>query len=180
MILNVDDVKQFLGITITTDDDLLLELTRAVIKQTENKCNRTFEADEYTEYYDGKYSSELQLNVYPVSALTSVHDDVDRVYGSDTLIDSSDLVLYGEEGIIYYDGDVFSDGRKNVKVVYTAGYTVNTIPPDLKQGLIELIGASYIEAKGGINAIESETTTYKPYNLRKHGDLLTDKYIRYV
>ena len=87
----------------------------------------TFENNTYTHYFDGDGSDRLQLRVAPANTITSVHVDVDREYGSDSLVASSDYELFTDEGLLLLKTDSdqgsFSTGYRSVKVVYTAGFT---------------------------------------------------------
>ncbi len=90
----------------------------------------TFENNTYTHYFDGDGSDKLELRVVPANTITSVYVDVDRSYGSDTLVASSDYTLDTRLGLLILETDSdqgsFSTGYRSVKVTYTAGFT--TIP----------------------------------------------------
>jgi hypothetical protein len=87
----------------------------------------TFENNTYTHYFDGDGSDRLNLRIRPANTITSVHVDVDREYGSDELVASSDYELFTDEGLLLLKTDSdqgsFTRGYRSVKVVYTAGYT---------------------------------------------------------
>ena len=87
----------------------------------------TFENNTYTHYFDGDGSDTLQLRVVPANTISSVYVDVDRSYGSDTLVDSGDYTLDSDLGLLLLDTDSdqgsFTTGYRSVKVTYTAGFT---------------------------------------------------------
>ena len=87
----------------------------------------TFENNTYTHYFDGDGSDRLQLRVIPANTITTVHVDVDRAYGSSTLVASGDYTLDSDLGLLLLDTDsaqgAFTAGYRSVKVVYTAGFT---------------------------------------------------------
>lgn len=93
-------------------------------------CKRNFISREYTEQLDGKGREVIFLKNRPITAVESVHDDINGDFNSDTLITSDYYTLYGDEGMIklkkdtnYFDTKTcFQDGSRNVQVVYTAGY----------------------------------------------------------
>ena len=95
-----------------------------------NSNQSTFENNTYTHYFDGDGTDVLYLRVVPVNTITSVHVDVNRAYGSSTLVDSSDYAIDTALGLLLLNTDstqgAFNRGYRSVKVVYTAGYT--TIP----------------------------------------------------
>ena len=76
----------------------------------------------YTEALDGNGESIIRLSYRPVLALTSV--TIDSV-----AIATADVTVYSDGDLYYASG--FSSGRKNVTVVYAAGYGA-TVPDDLK------------------------------------------------
>lgn len=96
-----------------------------------------------TETYNGSGTSRLLVRHTPIIAVTSVHVDAARTFGSSALVASTDYVADLESGIIEILPEqsvanvITSHGRwprgtKNVQVIYTAGYT--SIPDDLKLG----------------------------------------------
>ena len=95
----------------------------------------------------------LYTREYPIASVTSLHDDSDRTYGSDTLIAASEYVWY-RNGKIELDGGCFCRGLKNIKAVYNAGYS--PVPMDLQRLATEWVILSF---KGlnrlGISSISS-------------------------
>lgn len=58
--------KNYAGVTITTDDDLLDDLVNRATSAIENYCDRKFTYDTYRERYDGDGTTDLLLNQYPI------------------------------------------------------------------------------------------------------------------
>src|SRR3990167_2488295 len=95
--------------------------------------NRKLEAkryltDPYYSYLDGNNERYIYVPQYPVSYVSSVNIDNDRVFGSGTLVASADLFWY-PNGKLVLEGDNFSGGtsfgggsiarrRRNVLVDY--------------------------------------------------------------
>lgn len=123
-------VKRYLKVTGSDDDTLIGELIDGVEGMIEDYVGWelfTVEAS-YTEYQNGMGENRLTLKRWPASAITTLHDDLERIYGDDTLISSDDYTLHTDSGIIQLDGSlILSTGNLNVKIVYTAGYA--TLPP---------------------------------------------------
>jgi hypothetical protein len=98
-----------------------------------NGNQSTFENNTYTHYFDGDGTDRLYLRVAPVNTITTLHVDVNRAYGSSTLVASSDYTIDTPMGLLILETDSaqgsFSTGYRSVKVVYTAGYT--SIPDGL-------------------------------------------------
>ena len=155
------EFKDYLNITgdDNTKDNLIHDLIGRVSKAFETYCGRSFVQETFTEYYDGDGMNQIFLDHYPVQSITSLHDDSDWVWGSDTLIASSNYRIMDERSIVY-DG-MFSTSRQSVKVVYVAGYS--TIPTDLKQVCIEEVARLFKRAEN-INvqnrSNDTETVTY--------------------
>lgn len=90
--------------------------------------------------YDGDGSNSLWTKQFPLNTITTIHQDADRTFGSDTLIAASDYVFYST-GKILLPNDRWYVGAKTIKVVYNAGYA--TIPDDLKQACIAIVDYYY-------------------------------------
>lgn len=78
-----------------------------------------------TEYLDGD-TRFLPMRFWPLNAVTNIWDDIDHVWGDNTVIDSSNYWFpTGDDdrlGIIYMENWQLSIGDGNVKVTYTGGY----------------------------------------------------------
>lgn len=179
MITTITKVKSFLKISTTDEDDLLTMLLTAVDKDFKTRCKRDFESANYTEYYRGNGTSKLILRNYPISALTSVHDDLEREFESDTLIDADDLQISdADNGEIIYDGGIFTESEdvENVKVVYTAGYS--SVPSDVEMAVIKKTAYDYMQSGGLRNTTEEELTV--PSVLKKDYEETIKRYRRII
>lgn len=118
-------------------DSLITNASAAI----ESYCRRVFASASYTELHDGDGLRRIQtLDQFPVSVVTTLHDDPNREYGSGTLIDAVNYVTDLAEGIIKLDlGLRFARGVQNIQIVYTAGFAA--IPDDLQQATIRLVAA---------------------------------------
>lgn len=159
-ITSLASLRRYLQVDSTdvSDDHTFNELVMQVSKFIEGYCERSFISQSYTEYYNGNGSSELVLNHYPVTAITSCYDDTDRAWGADTAIPTTDLQISDRvPGLIIYDGGTFFDTMnlfkyavENIKITYTAGYAV--IPQDLEMAANMLCAYHYVLLKGSTNA----------------------------
>ena len=128
-------VREYIrALTGTAEDTLLNSLILRFDRVGSSYCGfptaanlSTFENNTYTHYFDGDGTDQLQLRIVPANTITTVHVDLDRVYGADTLVDSSDYELFADEGLLILktnsDQGHFDAGFRSVKVVYTAGFT---------------------------------------------------------
>lgn len=180
MYITVQEVKDFLGETNTDHDTLFQSLINRVEAMVEaDKLQKNIGSSTFTAYFDGDGSNKVLLEEYPIISVTSVHDDTDRVFGADTLIDSDDIVVYPDEGMLVYDGGTFTIGNSNIKVVYQAGH--DPVPDDLKHALILYVAAEFLIAKTEINVIRpmgegSGEVEDKPARLKKEADLIFKLY----
>ena len=152
-----DALKRYLGIgaSDTSQDDLLDDLIDYASERLESHCARRFASEALTEYIDGPGTRQVVLSRRPVTELTSVRVDSDREFAAETEIDSSELVLHAESGLIERDGAVFPSGASNVRVQYTAGYS--GVPDDVEAAAIKLAAAWYAHARSGADGLTRET-----------------------
>lgn len=135
-------VKAFKNVTASEHDAELLRLIPAVDGFIASYCNRALEQATVTETHSGRSGqTTLRLRRYPVASITSMHDDVDRVYGAATLIEASDYVLTdAQAGLVQLDGLTFEEGLNNIRIVYVGGFAAGSTERTLlEQAAIELI-----------------------------------------
>ena len=130
-----------------------------------NLKSRAYTLEDDDTLYDGDGDNYIMLTQYPVTTLSSVYEDIDRVYGSDTLVDSDDYIIYARRGKLLFTDYNIGYGYQNIKVLYTAGYI--TVPKDLQNAVIALIQFwydSYTGNRFGVKSTRSETKglTYDP------------------
>lgn len=142
-------VKEYLRISHSNWDALITSLITRMSGFFESQINRTLDAADYTERYDGEEDNGgvLRLKHPPINSVTSLHDDINRAFGASTLIATADYVWYANEGVIRLDGAEFRVGLQNIQVVYNGGY--DTIPDDVVQAVIELVAFKLIQSDTG-------------------------------
>lgn len=140
-LVSLAETKVYLGIPSgeTSQDSLVEGFINACSFLVEKYCNRKFIQGTYTERYNGVGVTEIQLNQWPITSITSIHVDSRRSFGSDTLIDASNYEVFDDENaegfVVERFDSTFPRGRKNVQVVYVAGYAdIDSVPNDLKLG----------------------------------------------
>lgn len=145
-LISLNDAKAFLKVTANTDDGIIGDLINGVSQMINQYCGRTLLSATYTDYLDGTGSAELLLPNYPVTAITSINDDVDRVWAAGDNIDITTNVNWeGTSGIVrlWNNEYGFSKGNRNVKVVYVAGYSLATMPYDVALACKLLVSQHY-------------------------------------
>ena len=147
--------QQIPALTGTAEDALLTELIAVASRVIAEYCGYpmatataqpTMESRSYTMYLDGPGERDLVLPVRPVTAVASIYDSVDRRYGADQLVASTDYAITeGQSGLVELNWNaahgVWSTGYRSIKVTYTAGFV--TIPEALHQAARMTVRALY-------------------------------------
>lgn len=141
---SVADVKESLGITDNSQNNLIIRKINQATEMIERYCGRRFASTVYTdEYYDADNGSTINLRNYPVSAVASLsYRQGDENISDWDSVDSQDYFLDGNAGILEFLFNIGS-GWKKYKVSYTAGYT--TIPADLAEACATI--AAYLASQ---------------------------------
>jgi hypothetical protein len=107
----------------------LEQLIEAASRIANRYARRHLAATNYTERLSGYGGDALLLRQRPVQSITSVHIDSNRLFGNDTAV--TDYEADTPAGILYrYSG--WTRGRRNIQVVYRAGYELASVPEDLQ------------------------------------------------
>ena len=133
------NVKEYLDIESddTTFDSLIGRLITASSRQIEAYCGRVFEIQSYTENHDGNASDILFLNNTPVVSVASVSIDGESLGVDEFKVYDDYLRLVS---------GLFTPGRLNVSVDYTAGYydaQTESPPSDLEDACIQLVAFKF-------------------------------------
>lgn len=136
----LDNVKGWLGLTDpsqTSDDVLLSRLITAASQFIKGICNRDFLQQDYVEVRDGTGANRMLFRNYPASAVASL------VINGQSIPSGSPQApgFYFTPTMLILNGFSFQRGFGNVSISYTAG--MNTVPADLEQACIELVGVKY-------------------------------------
>ena len=137
------------------------QLLASVTDFAQSYCNRQFFSATYTEYprVRGALAETLNLDVYPVTSITSIHVStaLPRVYATDELlVDGTDYIVEEGNGILHrVGGACWPMAVKAIKAVYVAGYA--TIPADLERAAIETISAKLFKGIGGLYHLTGES-----------------------
>ncbi len=175
MLIGTSDIRTWMGIEEgdKKPNAKLLMIAQAVQDFVETTTNRQLEAKRYLNdpqysYFDGSGQFYLYFPVYPVSYVSSVNIDNDRVFGAGTLVDPTNYFFYPNGKLILdrvaIQASHFGKGRRNINIDYIAGYApvvggtwnsaVSTypLPNDLKQVMVEMCVESF---KEGITAVHT-------------------------
>lgn len=146
----LSDVQAWLGVTAPTAPQtaILGRMITAASALVCNYCGRGpngFQAQAYTDTYDGYGKPWMLLRQWPVSAVTSIGlMDCGTVT---TITDATKFTLEqpipagGNQRLTLLGYYSFPRGRGNVTITYTAGYAI--VPFDVAQATIEIVGEAY-------------------------------------
>lgn len=156
MLVTLDNLKTFLGISGSGQDDLLNLLNEQASAMVEKKCMRTFEETTYTEEeYDGTGEKELILKQFPVTSTTTFKLEVNNALDNTDdweEIDTDDYWVDNDQGIVTKITE-FMCGKQRYRVTYSAGYA--TIPYDLQYVVMQLVSLFLNKRRGA--GLKSET-----------------------
>lgn len=137
-LISLDEAKEYLGVSDLRTDEILKTFLNAVGAWVVGYLGRPILAKTHTEYYSGPGGRRLLLRNIPVISITSIHVDSLRQWASDTAINvASDVMVNREAGILtaWNNQSSWPCGSGNIKVVYRAGYTLDTMPHDIRLGV---------------------------------------------
>lgn len=146
-IITKEDIKQHNDIDTNEDDELLDLYINGITEFLENKIGREIEKNEHTEYFNGdEIGGCVILKNSPVVSITSFQYRTGS-YSDPTWNDfNEDYYQLDEDGII--EVDTMYSGKRNIKVVYNAGYDdddedYESIPYSLKLAAMKLVSKIY-------------------------------------
>lgn len=179
------DVKTWLGITGNAEDPFLDLAIAACEASLQSALSRHLESQSWTEYLSGSGRTAMHLPQRPVTAVVSV-EILDGARGPvlETLTAGTHFNLIDSRahernmghlemvsGVLWsYDqcAQAWPPGVANIKVVFTAGYTAETLPADLKMALYQMIALTRSARQTGMT-LSDETLGDYSYSLATGG-----------
>lgn len=174
-LIGTSDVRTWLQLAEgdNTPNAKIASLITAVQKFADNYVGYPIEANTYTsnpEYciLDGTGSYVIYLPISPISSISDVRVDADRVFGDGTELDVTNDIFFYKNGKVISEGGYFTRGHRNVRVDYVAGYAPVTggthnaavssypIGDDMKQTMLEMVTKSFKEGATLIHTAENE------------------------
>lgn len=135
------DVKPWLEIApaVISSDDVLQLCMESAIEFFESYTNRVLEEQDLTEQYNGNGTHVMGLRQFPVSQVLGV--SIDAAWLFPTSEDSASYIL--DNDVFLVRKEVWPQGIRNIQVTYTAGYTPDDAPVDLKLASLQMIEFLY-------------------------------------
>lgn len=179
-LITLDEVKPWLNIDLPNhnSDTLLSSLISAASGWVSNWINRDILSASYTVYLDGSGSNRQMLGDYPITAVSSLNINGVSIPSA---VGFNDNGFRFDDKSIMLKGYRFERGVSNIQISYTAGYA--TVPQDLKQVTIELVGYKFKEmTRIGLSQknIAGEVTAFDMKDLKEHSKNLLNNYNKVI
>lgn len=165
-LVTLEQLKEYLQITTGSGDDALLaSIINGISSRVHDYCQRNLLSKSYTQFYSGRGTETLMLAMAPVTAVSKVCEDPLRVFGTDTEILRANMIIEPCGRIKCFNGKTYwYRGNLNIKVVYTAGYSLAALPPSIALAVKEFMAAAYWKAKNRRFDVQSESLGDKTIN----------------
>ncbi len=183
-LVSLSDAKYYIGITSTTEDVIIEEIINGVSSAFNSYTQRKLAVTDYDIYLDGNKKPILFLPAWPIISVSSVIED------GTTLTEDDDFKVYYDLGFLYRVDDNWSEGKKNIRVQFAAGYdclgTSPTLPHDIKLACLKQVAFEYKKYKNKDWGEQSRTypdgsiTKSTNSNLLPEVEWVLDKYKRIV
>jgi hypothetical protein len=161
-LISLAEAKDYLQATGNENDSAIRLFLNGVGEWVKGYLGRNLLETTYTEYYSGNGCRELLVRNYPIVSITSIHVDSLRAWDSSTAVDVSlNVQVNKPSGILTawnYLAD-WSPGYSNIKIVYVAGYTLTTMPHDIRLAVKRLIDKQFRHGYTGRKLDVSTETT---------------------
>lgn len=148
------ECKAALGLD-ARDDDFTRFLLVAATYTAENYLSRRILRRRHTEYFDSLGQNAFFLREYPIREIVSVNEDRAHLFPDTSLIDREHYYFTPDpESLEDLPGNLslippyqLSRAEKSIKAVYSAGYDLAEVPPDLKEAVIEIVAWNHTRYK---------------------------------
>lgn len=160
--IEVEELKEYLGVTGTADDVLLHILEVSAVDWFESQADRYFGPEaNVTEIKPGSGTRRLWLGEKPVTTPSAVFevqvpgDTPVPILSTDT--DGWEFRNGGDEGwLIRKNGCVWTKGYEYL-IDYSQGYTAGNEPADVRLAITRLVAAMYRQERAENAAMKSES-----------------------
>lgn len=159
--LTLAEVKLFLRVDGTTEDNFITSLIRAARGAAEHYTKRSFITQGWTMAYDDYAPEYVRLQKGPVQSISSVK--IIARDGDETVVSSTTYSLNAGKQLLNFDATPIGH---RVEINYTAGYgDAADVPADLLQGMLEHIAEMH--DKRGVSEIPASSALrlLRPYRV---------------
>lgn len=176
--LTLKQVKDYLSIQHSSEDDFLYSLYQYSLSLIEGYCNRTFKEQEYTEVLQGNNRAYLKTDVAPLNSISELKIKGDVISPTDYKIKNR-MVFYENLFPAEYNcvnGRLSAYDRKyNVEITYIAGYKYSEwtsivnetdVPYEVQYVCLEVIRKMY-KGSGVCSQIQTKTISSSSESIAK-------------
>lgn len=158
-LISLDNLKEYLQITASTEDALLAAIINGISQRVHDYCQRNLLSKQYTQYYSGRGTSSFMLAMAPVTAVSKIYEDSLRAFGASSEVAVADRIVEPCGRVTAYNNrTLWNRGTYNIKVVYTAGYaSAAALPASIALAVKEFCAAAYYKAKNKRFDVQSES-----------------------
>src|SRR3990167_8521710 len=100
VLATVSEFTEYMGLDGSQQEPFLQKVLNRAYAYLNSRTNRTLETTTHTEDHDGDGSDSIALKNFPITSVTSVHDDIDRNFADATLIPASSYAIDTVNGMI--------------------------------------------------------------------------------
>ncbi len=186
--INLDDLKYFLGITTGTHDNFLRKIIDMSTARINNLCRRKMNYARIYEIVSGRSEQIINLSNYPVEKVESImYRDETGTFSKD-LFDGKpiedNLFVEQETGkIILLNGFLLPAGNSNVRIKYYSGYIenasdpINELPADLKYAGMLMSAETFLKSfQAGADDAYSRRTGLERLDVHRKDDTTETDY----
>lgn len=148
-LVSLAEAKEYLKIQVDTEDQIVQTLINDVCSWIQTYLGRNLVLSQKTEYYDGPGCEMLMLRRFPIFVDNDnpldVRVDSLRVFAAETAISNDNLIVEKESGCLksFNVFGAFPCGKANIKAKYSAGYSLSTMPHDIRMATKRLLDLHY-------------------------------------
>lgn len=140
-----------------TQKDSVVNLINWISGKAETIAQRELVSMERTLVVCGNGSPRLYLPVVPVTEVSSVTIDSGHRFLVDPL-DPTEYHIDSKAGIITRYNYRWPEGIYNIQVVYTAGWTIETMPSEIQKACLEAVKTAWNRGNDNSYGVTSKTT----------------------
>jgi len=140
-----------------TQKDAVVNLINWISGKAETIAQREIVSKERTLVVCGNGSPRLYLPIVPVTEVASVIIDSNHTFLVDP-IDPTEYYVDQKAGIVTRYNYRWTEGLYNIQVVYTAGWTLETMPAEIQKACLEGIKTAWNRNNDNSYGVTSRTT----------------------
>jgi hypothetical protein len=137
-------VKEYLGETSNDNGALLTSLIAQAESVVSVFLDRSIEAADHTETFDGNGRDYLVLPHYPINSVSSVKINSTWDFANTAAV-ASTYLAFRNDGILRIRGTTFTPGVQNVQVVWNGGYV--TVPKAIVEAVHLIVADRFQRAR---------------------------------